>query len=311
LSPIYGAVLESRRIFMRIKAYVVYRVAASIILVLTLSTIIFATGCAVDSLLIIILALMNDISMIPVAYDNASATTKPQLPNARKLVMMSLYYGIFQAAAGLVFIFALDHDSEIDLNSECKSDTRGFIWMHLVLVTELAIFSVRAPSYFWFSVPSMYLVASVALTCFGCSFIAVYTSQLSGANLGWIWLYNVGIFIVVDVGKVWFRNLIDDNPGDVIESNELVEVDEAKTELVKKIEKKKRYRVHSESVLEMADMQHTVEVRDRNRFFDSFRELGPITDGFVHNQHRRDVALVGVGTSRRKAVSSPNLNFGG
>ena len=45
LSPIYGAVLESRRIFARIKSYVVYRIAASLILVLTLSIIIFASGC--------------------------------------------------------------------------------------------------------------------------------------------------------------------------------------------------------------------------------------------------------------------------
>ena len=63
LSPIYGAVLESRRILARIKSYVIYRVAASMILVLTLSIIIFVTGCAVDALMVIILALLNDVSM--------------------------------------------------------------------------------------------------------------------------------------------------------------------------------------------------------------------------------------------------------
>ncbi len=83
LSPIYGAVLESRRIFTRIKLYVVYRVAASLILVLALSIVIFVKGCAVKSLYVIILALLNNISMISVAYDNASMTTKPQLPSAR------------------------------------------------------------------------------------------------------------------------------------------------------------------------------------------------------------------------------------
>jgi H+-transporting ATPase len=37
LQPIYGAVLESRRIFSRIKSYVIYRMAAPTMLVLTLS----------------------------------------------------------------------------------------------------------------------------------------------------------------------------------------------------------------------------------------------------------------------------------
>jgi H+-transporting ATPase len=83
LSPIYGAVLESQRIFTRIKLYVVYPVAASLILVLALSIVIFVKGCAVKSLYVIILALLNNISMISVAYDNASATAKPQLPSAR------------------------------------------------------------------------------------------------------------------------------------------------------------------------------------------------------------------------------------
>lgn len=66
LGPIYGAVLESRRIFARVKSYVVYRIAASILLVLTLSIVIFVSGCAVDSLLVIVLALLNDIRYVHV-----------------------------------------------------------------------------------------------------------------------------------------------------------------------------------------------------------------------------------------------------
>ena len=67
-------------------AYVIYWVAASVILVMTFSIFVFAHGCSINPLFIIILALLkNDISMIPVAYDNAKATTKP-LPRARTLV---------------------------------------------------------------------------------------------------------------------------------------------------------------------------------------------------------------------------------
>jgi hypothetical protein len=70
-------------------AYVIYRVAASMVLVLSLSIVIFVTGCTCGSLYIIILALLNDISMIPVAYDNAKATTKPQLPKGKCLSRLS------------------------------------------------------------------------------------------------------------------------------------------------------------------------------------------------------------------------------
>lgn len=59
------------------------------VLVLSLSIVIFVTGCTCGSLYIIILALLNDISMIPVAYDNAKATTKPQLPKGKRLGRLS------------------------------------------------------------------------------------------------------------------------------------------------------------------------------------------------------------------------------
>jgi H+-transporting ATPase len=122
-----------------ISAYVIYRVAASIVLVLSLSIIIFVTGCAVDSLYIIILALLNDVSMIPVAYDNAKATTKPQLPKARPLVTQSLFYGVMNAFLTLMFIFTMDYDKnlfqEIDLN-QCSGTTTA-----CKLITTFCFFS--------------------------------------------------------------------------------------------------------------------------------------------------------------------------
>jgi len=312
LSPIYGAVLESRRIFARIKAYVIYRVAASIVLVLTLSTIIFASGCAVDSLLVIILALLNDISMVPVAYDNASATTKPQLPNARKLVLQSLYFGVCHTCIALAFIFAMDHSSlkhPIGLDSECDAETRGFIWFYLVLVSELAIFSVRAPRYFWLSRPSLILVFSVLLTCIGGGFIAVFASDLSPDNLGYIIVCNVAAFILVDFGKVWFRlSVIHDDPGDTIDSDELIEVKVPpleKPETEKLLEKQLRYQVHREAVLSEEDIAHSVSIRS-NSALSNFFDLTPstITDGFINQRYGRTRAL-STGYGRTRALSTP------
>lgn len=290
LSPIYGAVLESRRIFARIKSYVVYRVAASIILVLTLSIIIFTHGCAVNSLLVIILALLNDISMIPVAYDKAKATTKPQLPNATKLVLQSVFYGLVLTGFSLIWIYLMDHSkalkNPIDLAS-CPEPTQGFIWFHLVMVTELAIFSVRAPSFFLKNLPSLALVASVFFTCVISAIIGIFYSKLAVDNMGYIVLYNLGLIFVVDTLKIWFRKLIKDEPGDVIESDELIPVVEAESETAKHMAKQKRYNVHRESVLDPAELNHTIEIVDRKGCFGNFfSELRPtsISTGFVNKR---------------------------
>jgi H+-transporting ATPase len=313
LQPIYGAVLESRRIFARIKCYVVYRVAASLVMVLTLSTIIFASGCAVDPLLVIILALLNDISMIPVAYDNAKATTKPQLPNARKLVLMALFYGIMQSTFSLLFVFLMDYAQDlanpIEITHYCDQETQGFIWFNLVLNTELMIFSVRAPGFLLFSAPSIYLFASVLATCIATAFIAVYSSGLHGMNVLFIVLFNLAALMVVDILKIFFRKLLNDAPGDVIETDDLLEAAPLKkTETEKHLEKQLRYVVHRESVLAPEDRQHVVQVRETaTSGLETIFDMSPttITDGYVNrNLTQRQKALETHGGPQRRKQHS-------
>eukprot|EP00562_Extubocellulus_spinifer_P025858 CAMPEP_0178678966 /NCGR_PEP_ID=MMETSP0698-20121128/37233_1 /TAXON_ID=265572 /ORGANISM="Extubocellulus spinifer, Strain CCMP396" /LENGTH=968 /DNA_ID=CAMNT_0020323311 /DNA_START=41 /DNA_END=2947 /DNA_ORIENTATION=+ len=280
LGPIYGAVLESRRIFARVKSYVVYRIAASILLVLTLSIVIFVTGCAVDSLLVIVLALLNDISMIPVAYDNAQATAKPQLPTASKLVLVSLYFGLAHTGLALIVFFVIDKDDRLNGNfylDECTQEARAFIWLYLVLASEFLIFSARCGSFFWQSMPSIWLLASVLGTAVLGSLVAALAYNVPGSNIGWIWLFNIVAFVVVDVGKVWFKSAINDAPGEMIVGNDLVEVEEGKTDVKKNLEKKKRYGVHVASVLSPEDRYHQVTVVEKKRSI-----LGKIFGGLSH-----------------------------
>jgi H+-transporting ATPase len=253
---------------------------------LTLSIIIFATSCAVDSLLVIILALLNDLSMIPVAYDKASATTNPQLPNAKKIVLQALFSGLMLTGLSLIFIFGYEYgrhpNNEISLQ-ECNGPTTGFVWFHLVMTTELAIFSVRAPSFLVLSVPALALVASVVLTIVVAAIIAVFANDLTPVNMGIIIAVNVGILFFVDVLKIWFRKLINDEPGDVIESDDLIPVDAVKTEAERHLEKNMRYRVHRDSMVEDKDLQRKVQFVDRTgcrRFFSELRFLD-ISSGYI------------------------------
>ena len=305
LSPIYGAVLESRRIFARMKSYVVYRVAASIALVMSLAMILFVTGCACDSLLIIVLALINDVSMIPVAYDNASATTNPQLPQAKKLVLMSLYYGVMHTILALLFILSmLDLEALEDLE-ECDMPSRGFIWLYMIIFTELMIFSVRAPGFFLLSCPSPLLVMSVFISIvIGCV-LAVYRNDLDTEDLGLLIAWNLAVLVVVDLGKVVFRNCIGDAPGDTIE-DETVVSPSPKSEDVLQREKEARLSVHRHSALPPSDTAHNVEVTGYGGMF---------TDGIIQNSRRLGVlARTGVlntkkGKNKKASFKAPDMEM--
>jgi H+-transporting ATPase len=69
LSAIYSAILEIRRIFRKLKAYIIYRFAASIQIVTVLTLLIYISRCAINFFFIILLALLNDLTLLPIAYD--------------------------------------------------------------------------------------------------------------------------------------------------------------------------------------------------------------------------------------------------
>merc|ERR1712216_26079 len=143
-------------------------------------------------------------------------------------------------------------------------------------------------------------------------FATLYPSYgLHGDNLGWILLFNVASFLVVDIIKIGFRKMIGEEPGDIIESDDLIEPP-VRTDAEKTIKKGLRYNVHRESVLDVADRQRVVEVKERDAF-EGFFDLGTditINGGFVNKGAAMRTSIVGVhpvtGRTRRiKQASSP------
>ena len=94
LGAIYTAVVESRKIFRRLKSYVVYRLSATIQIVIVLGTITLERGCSMNPTYVILLAIFNDVTMLPLADDEqrvrlraALASYELVLPRISKLIL--------------------------------------------------------------------------------------------------------------------------------------------------------------------------------------------------------------------------------
>merc|ERR1711862_760977 len=289
------------------KAYVVYRIAASLLMVMVFSIIAYGSGCTVYSLFIILLALINDISMIPVSYDRADATRKPQVPRAKSLVALSVYFAVAHTGLSLVWLFGIANHALDDFSlSQCASEsisggkgnsTSAFIWLHLLIATELMIFSARAPGYFWKSRPSLLLIGSVCVFIVAGILIARFApwfgTGVSGLNILYIIIWNLVVFVIRDLGKVLFRHLIGDGAGEIIASDELIEPTTAKkidsdddtdVDLMERNMKKKlRYDVHRESVVTENDRKVSYEILDTTTFVGRAKAASNL-DGFVRRR---------------------------
>jgi uncharacterized protein YfbU (UPF0304 family) len=68
-------------------------------------------------------------------------------------------------------------------------------------------------------------------------------SDLSWDTVGWIWLYKNAGFVIVDIAEHRFKDMIDDSPEEIIETDELFHFDKEKTETKKFVETSMRNRV--------------------------------------------------------------------
>ncbi|GMI10211.1 hypothetical protein TrLO_g15595 [Triparma laevis f. longispina] len=234
LSPIYGAIVMSREIFRKVKSYVVYRIACSIFMVLTLCILVFVSACSVQPVLIILLALLNDISMLPIAYDHVSASRSPELPRARSLVIRALFFGTLATALAMVYFYTINPMQDgnenvfhsIRFEFFCTQQTSALVWLFLCILSESLIFTVRVPTgYFWQAKPpSIYLVASVLATDILVSLLAGVWKDMWFTDILITWAFGLASFLIIDVCKVFFFcTLLGEEAGSTITFQQFVE----------------------------------------------------------------------------------------
>ena len=77
LSTIVNAIVGARQIFQRIQSYVYYRVAMTLdIMLLVVASIVFFEFQPLTAVMIVVLALLDDIPIMTIAYDNVSAVAQ-------------------------------------------------------------------------------------------------------------------------------------------------------------------------------------------------------------------------------------------
>src|SRR5271165_7196813 len=99
LSTIVNAIVEARKIFERINSYVFYRIAMTIaiMLVVVLSSVIFDIQ-PLTAIMIVALALLDDIPIMTIAYDNVRTAPTPVRWDMHRILVFSGIMGLMATA---------------------------------------------------------------------------------------------------------------------------------------------------------------------------------------------------------------------
>ncbi|KAH8070314.1 hypothetical protein JL721_5077 [Aureococcus anophagefferens] len=152
LAPIFTAVLESRKIFQRVYSYVLYRISATIqiVLVLVLSLLIFIWNQTIKPLYIILLALFNDLTMITISYDNVIPSRSPEQPTIARLLRMTCCFGSLMTFESLLFYVMGKYTNAFNDQFKHNSDYRqSMVYLQISVAIESMIFITRDAALVW------------------------------------------------------------------------------------------------------------------------------------------------------------------
>ena len=207
LSVIIDAIKESRKIFQRMTNYAIYRINETIrvLAFITLSILVFQLY-PVTALMIVLLALLNDMPIMTIAYDNVRYSPKPERWNMRALLIISTFLG----AIGVVSSFGLLYIG-LEVLHLSPDVLQSFIYLKLSVAGHFALFVARTRGPFWSVKPAKPLLLAVVLTQITATIITVYGILLPA--MGWelagiVWGYAFLMFLVQDFLKVRFYRLM-------------------------------------------------------------------------------------------------------
>jgi len=181
--------------------YSIYRIAETVALLgfITLAILIFKIY-PVTAIMIVLIAMINDFSILTIAYDNVRYSNKPEAWDMRFVMGIAGALGIFAVVRSFgMFYLGLN---VFHLGTD---QLRTLIYLSLSVGGILTLINARTRGPFWSIMPGRALLGATMGAMLIATFIAVYGVLMT--PLGWrlagiVWGYSAGLFVVQDRVKL-------------------------------------------------------------------------------------------------------------
>ncbi|PJN96207.1 metal-transporting ATPase, partial [Amaricoccus sp. HAR-UPW-R2A-40] len=211
LSTIVSAINESRQIFERINAYVYYRIAMTIaiMVVVVLSSVIFDIQ-PLTAIMVVVLALLDDIPIMTIAYDRVRTAPKPLRWDMHHILVFSILMGILATAQSFgIVLIGMEWMRDAALQARFPLDAshlQTMLFLQLAAGGHMLLFVVRTRASIVFApYPSWPLfgaiVATQVVAVLMCAYGALVTA-LPWDLIGFVWVYVIAWTVLTDLAKL-------------------------------------------------------------------------------------------------------------
>ncbi len=210
LSVIVGAVEQARRIFQRMNSYAIYRITETIrVVVFVVAAMIVFDFYPITAILIILLALLNDVPIMTIAFDNTAVDPDPVRWDMRRVLTISTVLGLI----GVIETFGMLLIAKLWLNLD-NAQIETLIFLKLAVAGHLTLFVARARGRFY---RRPYPSASVLWSAVGTKILATLLvafgfgliTPIGWDAIGLVWAYCIVWMFVEDAVKVATYRYLD------------------------------------------------------------------------------------------------------
>ncbi|MDE1844916.1 MAG: plasma-membrane proton-efflux P-type ATPase [Thaumarchaeota archaeon] len=210
ISVIIDAIKESRKIFQRMNNYAIYRISETIrVLFFLVLSIITFSFYPITPLMIVLLAILNDVPIMTIAYDNVKISSYPERWNMRKILGIATGLGLIGVASSFVLLYV-----GMNVFSLQTGPLQSLIYLKLSVSGHLLFFAARTRNHFWSVKPATRLFLAIVTTQ---SIATIITAQgILLPAIGWpmalfVWGFSFIEFFIIDYAKLPIYKILEHN----------------------------------------------------------------------------------------------------
>jgi len=215
------------------KNYVIYRVACTIqLLSFFFLAVVFikprhysadfdADYFNLPVMALVLITILNDGTIISIAYDHVVPSPRPERWNLRVLFTVATWLGFVAVASSMLMLhWALDSHSKksfiqsIGMDAIPYDQIMTMVYLKISISDFLTVFTARTQGFFWTRTPGGLLMGA-ALVAMGSSTFLSHSWPFRGEMVGiknthvlFVWIYCILWFLLQDFAKVAIYNLL-------------------------------------------------------------------------------------------------------
>jgi len=203
LSVIINAVEEARRIFERMNSYAIYRITETIrIMIFVVLAMMVFNFYPITAIMIILLAFLNDVPIMTIAYDRTYLDPKPVRWNMHRIIVVSTVMGLTGVMGSFLMLYLAINWLHLSI-----PQIQTYIFLKMAVAGHLTLFVARNKGFFLKKpYPAPIMIWSGIVTKVLGTLLAAYgfglITPIRWTEIALIWGYSIAWAFLTDWAKV-------------------------------------------------------------------------------------------------------------